>query len=77
LIEQDKYFDALKEFSKILKNYPNGKKVPAALLRMAIAYDRIGDSDLAAGMIRRLVRDYPYSEETAVAKEKFGDMLEN
>ncbi|MCD6379678.1 tetratricopeptide repeat protein, partial [bacterium] len=75
LIEQDKYFDALKEFSKILKNYPKGKKVPAALLRMAIAYDKIGDSDLAAGMIRRLVRDYPYSEETAVAKEKFGEML--
>ncbi len=76
-IEQDKFFDALKEFSKILKKYPNGKKVPAALLRMAIAYDRIGDSDLAAGVIRRLVRDYPYSEEVAVAKEKFGEMLED
>jgi len=77
LIEQNKYFDALKEFSQILKKYPNGKKVPAALLRMAIAYDKIGDSDLAAGIIRRLVRDYPYSEETAVAKEKFSEMLDN
>ncbi len=76
-IEQEKFFDALKEFSKILKKYPNGKKVPAALLRMAIAYDRLGDSDLAAGVIRRLVRDYPYSEEAAVAKEKFGEMLED
>ena len=76
-IEQEKFFDALKEFSKILKKYPNGKKVPAALLRMAIAYDRLGDSDLSAGVIRRLVRDYPYSEEAAVAKEKFGEMLED
>lgn len=76
LIEQKKYFEALKEFSAILKEYPDGEKVPAALLRMAISYDEIGDRDLAAGVLRRLVRDYPYSEESATAKEKFGDLLQ-
>jgi len=77
LIEQEKYFDALKEFSRILKEYPNGKKVPASLLRMAVAYEEIGDSDLAAGIVRRLLRDYPNSEEAAAAEEEFGTVLED
>lgn len=76
-IEQEKYFDALKEFSRILKKYPEGKKVPASLLRMAVAYEEIGDSDLAAGIVRRLLRDYPNSEEAAAAEEEFGSILED
>lgn len=76
-MQQEKFFDALKEFSKILKKYPDGEKVPGALLRTAIAYDEIGDRDLAAGVVRRLVRKYPEREETSIAKQKFGDMLED
>ncbi|MBD3178829.1 MAG: tetratricopeptide repeat protein [Candidatus Latescibacteria bacterium] len=74
-MQQEKYFDALKEYSKILKQYPDGEKAPGALLRTAIAYHEIGDRDLAAGVVRRLVRKYPESEEASTAKEKFGDML--
>jgi TolA-binding protein len=74
-MQQEKYFDALKEFSRILKEYPEGDKVPGALLRTAIAYNEIGDRDLAAGVVRRLVRNYPDSEEASIAREEFGDML--
>lgn len=73
--ELEKYFDALKEFSSILQKYPRGEQVPPALLRMAVAYDKIGDRDLAAGVVRRLVREYPESEEAAVARERFPGML--
>ncbi|MFO7915058.1 MAG: tetratricopeptide repeat protein [Candidatus Krumholzibacteriales bacterium] len=76
-MQQEKYFDALKEFSRILKEYPDGEKVPGALLRTAIAYNEIGDRDLAAGVVRRLVRKHPESEEATIAKEKFSDMLED
>ncbi len=74
-MEQEKYFDALKEFSSILQGYPRGQKVPAALLRMAISYDKIGDRDLAAGVVRRLVREYPASEEAEAARQNFSEML--
>lgn len=74
-MQQEKYFDALKEFSRILKEYPDGEKVPGALLRTAIAYNEIGDRDLAAGVVRRLVRKYPESEEATIARERFSDML--
>ncbi len=75
-MEMEKYFDALKEFSSVLQGYPRGKKVPSSLLRMAEAYHSIGDDDLAAGVVRRLVREYPGSEEASVAREQFGDMLD-
>ncbi|MCU0639506.1 MAG: tetratricopeptide repeat protein [Candidatus Krumholzibacteria bacterium] len=75
-MELGKHFDALKEFSAVLQDYPRGKKVPPSLLRMAVCYDAIGDRGLSAGVVRRLVREYPASEEAAVAKERFADLLE-
>ncbi len=72
-LELDKDHDALREFSTILQDYPRGRKTPAVLLRMAITYDRTGDSELAQGVAGRLIREYPDSEEAAEARERFGD----
>ncbi len=72
-LELDKDHDALREFSTILQEYPRGRKTPAVLLRMAITYDRTGDSELAQGVAGRLLREYPDSEEAAEARERFGD----
>jgi TolA-binding protein len=72
-LELDKDHDALREFSTILQDYPRGRKTPAVLLRMAITYDRTGDSELAHGVAGRLLREYPDSEEAAEARERFGD----
>jgi TolA-binding protein len=72
-LELDKDHDALREFSSILQDYPRGKKTPAVLLRMAITYEKTGDSELAQGVAGRLMREYPASEEAAEAKERFGE----
>jgi TolA-binding protein len=76
-VELGRDFDALKEFSAILQEFPRGRRTPAALLRMAISYERIGDTELAAGVVRRLVREYPDSEETIEARERFSGMLDD
>jgi TolA-binding protein len=73
---QEKHFDALKEYSRILQEFPEGKRIPATLLRMAVAYESIGENEVAAGIIRRLVREHPYSEEAALAEERYKDLLE-
>lgn len=75
-IEQQKYFDALNEFALILQQYPRGRKVPAVLLRMAISYEKIGEEEIAAGVVKRLRKEYPYSEEAAIAEERFQELLE-
>ncbi len=72
-LELDKDHDALREFSAILQDYPRGKKTPAVLLRMAIAYERTGDSELAQGVAGRLMREYPDSEEASEARKRFGE----
>jgi len=73
-MEQEKYFDALKEFSLILRQYPRGRRVPATLFRMAVSYESIGEKEIAAGVVRRLIREHPYSEEAGAAEERFGDL---
>jgi TolA-binding protein len=76
-IEQDKHFDSLKEFSIILKKFPHGTRIPASLLRMAVSYEKIGEEELAAGIARRLIKEYPYSEEAAAAEEQFRELLKD
>jgi TolA-binding protein len=75
LMELQNYFDALKEFSNLMQAYPQGRRVPGALLRTAIAYDMLGEREVAAGVVRRLLKEYPRSEEAAAAKERFGALL--
>jgi tol-pal system protein YbgF len=75
LMEQNNYLDALKEFSTLLQRYPRGKRAPGALLRMAISYDTLGQKEVAAGVARRLIKEYPRSEEATAAEERFGAIL--
>jgi len=75
LMEQTAYMDALREFSTILQRFPRGKRVPGALLRMAIAYDSMGQTEVAAGVARRLYKEYPRSEEAKAAEERFGAVV--
>jgi tol-pal system protein YbgF len=72
LMEQTAYSDAVKEFSTLLQRYPRGKRAPGALLRTAIAYDAMGQKELSAGVARRLVKEFPQSEEAKTAGERFG-----
>ena len=72
-LELGKDLAALSEFSAILQDYPRGRKTPAVLLRMALTYERTGDSQLARGVAGRLMREYPDSEEAAEARERFGE----
>lgn len=75
LMELQNYFDALKEFSALVQTYPQGKRVPGALLRIAISYDTLGEKEMAAGVVRRLIKEHPKSDEAAAAKERFAALL--
>jgi TolA-binding protein len=76
LMELTNHLDALKEFSTLLQRYPRGKRAPGALLRMAVSYDTLGQKEVAAGVARRLIKEYPHSEEATAAEERFGAILQ-
>lgn len=61
---------AIAEFDKVVKNYPKGDKVPAALLKMGISYGRLKNADEANRYYKMLIQKYPKSPEAAAAKER-------
>lgn len=64
------YERAILEYDEVLKKYPDGGKVPAALLKQAMAFDKIKNPKTAQALYKKLVDTYPKSEEAAVAQKK-------
>ncbi len=71
----DKAYDqAVLEFEKVIKNYPGKEKVPAAMLKQAMAFKGLGDVKSARYVLHKLMESYPRSEEAALAKARLKEM---
>ncbi len=62
-LNQKQYHEALKTFQKILKDFPKGNKLKAALFAKAILYQRMGIYDLAKKTLDQIPKLYPGSLE--------------
>ncbi len=68
---REKWFEkAILEYHKVIKNYPKGNKVPAALLKQGFAFSQLKDNTNARLVLSELVKKYPGSNEAAIAKKK-------
>ena len=63
------YKGALGRFLWVLENFPDYKKEPDALFRIAVAYKELGQSGKAEEYLRLLEEKYPQSEALAEAKK--------
>lgn len=61
---------AVLEFQDVIKNFSEKDKVPAAMLKQGMAFKEMGDNKSAAYIYKKLVNEYPKSEEAKSAKEK-------
>jgi tol-pal system protein YbgF len=61
---------AILEFDAVRRKYPQGDKVPAALLKQAYAFAELGDKVDARLILQELIVRYPQSEEATKAKQK-------
>lgn len=61
---------AILEYQKVIENYPRGNKVPASLLKQALAFADMGDNANAKLILEELIGKYPKSNEATVAKER-------
>jgi TolA-binding protein len=68
------YNHAILEFEKVIKNYPKGNKVPNAMYRQAIAFQKSDDSTGAKIRLEILIKKYPESPEAAEAEKKLSKM---
>jgi len=61
---------AIIEFDAVRRKYPQGDKVPAALLKQGYAFAELGEKVNARLILQEVVEKYPQSSEAAKAKLK-------
>jgi tol-pal system protein YbgF len=64
------YEKAILEYEKVMVKYPEGDKVPAALLKQGLAFLELGDKANARNLLRRVMDRYPQSEQADIAKKR-------
>jgi tol-pal system protein YbgF len=63
------YEPAILAFQEVIKNFPTKEKVPAAMLKQAMAFKAINDKKSAKYVLGKLVDGFPKSDEAKRAKE--------
>jgi tol-pal system protein YbgF len=71
---QKDFKQALVEFNKTVDNYPQGDKVPAAMLKIGLCRQQLNDKPAARAALQKLIDKYPASEEARLAKSKLQDL---
>ena len=61
---------AILEYEKVIVKYPEGDKIPSALLKQALAFLELGDKVNARNLFKRVVERYPNSDQAEIAKKK-------
>ena len=65
---------ANKEFEKVISKYPNGNKVPDALLRSGICMLKMSKPEKAKGSFDQLIKKFPESVAAKKAKSTLGEL---
>ena len=63
------YEPAILAFQEVIKNFPTKDKVPAAMLKQAMAFNAINDTKSAKYVLKKLGEAYPKSDEAIKARE--------
>jgi tol-pal system protein YbgF len=58
------------EFEKVISQYPKSAKVPAALFKQGMAFEKLGDMESARYLYAKVTKDYPDSEQARMADHR-------
>ena len=64
------YGEAVSFFQRVMQEQPDGNKVPDAMLKMSLAYDRTGRGAEATRLLEDLTRQYPATNAGRLAAQK-------
>ena len=67
---EKKYEKAIVEYDKVTKNFPEGNKVPYALLRQGLSFLKLGDKVSAKLLLQRVANDFPNTNQSRIARVK-------
>jgi len=69
LYRQKKYREAIDAYDTVLDRYPRGNKAAAARLKKGLSFFDLKDRAGGERELRRLMRDFPNSDEAKIAKD--------
>jgi tol-pal system protein YbgF len=65
---QMNYLEAIKTFNKLIDTYPDGSKIPDALLKIGYSYQALKDKENAVKYLKKVVVDFPFTEPGSKAE---------
>jgi tol-pal system protein YbgF len=70
----ERYKEAIIEFDKVVKDFPNSKKRSAAMFKMARCNEELGQKKDAKSIYNKIISDYPNTLEASQAKERLKEL---
>jgi tol-pal system protein YbgF len=67
---EKKYEKAIIEYEKVTKNFPEGNKVPFALLKQGLSFLKLGDKASGKLLLQQVTKDYPNTSQARIARAK-------
>jgi tol-pal system protein YbgF len=67
---EKKYEKAIVEYDKVTKNFPEGNKVPYALLKQGLSFLKLGDKASAKLLLQQVAKDFPNTSQARIARAK-------
>jgi tol-pal system protein YbgF len=72
--DRKEYGQAVREFRRVIERYPNGNKVPDALLKVGFSYLALGSVEAGRQTLSQLQRSYPRHEAAGLAASRLAEM---
>lgn len=66
------YDQAILDYQNIITNHPSSAQAPAAMLKQAMAFEKLNDKDTAKILYKKLIATYKDSPEAQQAQQKVG-----
>lgn len=70
LYNMDEYELAILEYQKVIADYADHQKAPAALLKQGNAFEKLNDKETAKIVYTKLLDDYPKSDQVSQASKR-------
>ncbi|WP_169309122.1 tetratricopeptide repeat protein [Desulforhopalus sp. IMCC35007] len=70
LFDQKEYDKAIMQYQKIIAQNSNHNKAPAAMLKQAMAFEKLADKDTAKVIYKKVLKKHSNSSEAAIAQTR-------
>jgi len=74
LFNEKEYDKAIMQYQKIISQYPDHNKAPSAMLKQAMAFEKLADKETAKVIYKKLLKKHGSSPEAATAQSNLSKL---